>query len=156
MLKASKHEAGPEIRSHPRAVADYDVDRPQVQAWRHAQPSGTNSPETPEKDSPRAAAEAEGHGGRPRKYRVRRPGHGTCQRDAVVASRIAFRFRKSSFGDTTPRADGAGAARGGPEGRVPEKEKTKAGTARGFHLFPSRTEKLNPAAPMVLRKRESR
>ncbi len=34
--------------------------------------------------------------------------------------------------------------------------KTKAATARGLHLYPFRTEKLNPAAPMVLRKRESR
>ena len=34
--------------------------------------------------------------------------------------------------------------------------KTKAAIARGFHLFPFRTEKLNPAAPMVLRKWESR
>ena len=32
----------------------------------------------------------------------------------------------------------------------------KAAIARGFHLFPFRTEKLNPAAPMVLRKWESR
>ena len=29
-------------------------------------------------------------------------------------------------------------------------------TARGIHLFPFRTEKLSPVAPMVLRKRESR
>ena len=28
--------------------------------------------------------------------------------------------------------------------------------AAGFHLFPFRTEKLSPTAPMVLRKRESR
>ena len=28
--------------------------------------------------------------------------------------------------------------------------------ASGFHLFPFRTEKLSPTAPMVLRKRESR
>ena len=34
--------------------------------------------------------------------------------------------------------------------------RTKAAIARGFHLFPFRTEKLNPAAPMVLRKWESR
>ncbi len=44
MLKASKHEAGSKIRSHSRAVEDDDVDRPQVHAWRHAQPSGTNCP----------------------------------------------------------------------------------------------------------------
>ena len=45
-----------------------------------------------------------------------------------------------------------------PRGRRPaaRKKKIKAGTARGIHLFPSRTEKLSHAAPMVLRKRESR
>ena len=37
-----------------------------------------------------------------------------------------------------------------------ERKKTKVVIARGFHLFPFRTEKLNPAAPMVLRKWESR
>ena len=47
MLKASKHEAGSKIRSRQRAVADDDVDRPQVQAWRHVQPSGTNCPNVP-------------------------------------------------------------------------------------------------------------
>ena len=35
-------------------------------------------------------------------------------------------------------------------------KRTKAAIARGFHLVPVRTEKLHPAAPMVLRKRESR
>ena len=34
--------------------------------------------------------------------------------------------------------------------------KIKVARARGFHLFPFRTEKLSPSAPMVLRKRESR
>ena len=29
-----------------RVVEDYDVDRRQVQAWRHAQPSRTNHPKT--------------------------------------------------------------------------------------------------------------
>ena len=32
----------------------------------------------------------------------------------------------------------------------------KVMTAQGLHLFPFRTEKLNLATPMVLRKRESR
>ena len=36
------------------------------------------------------------------------------------------------------------------------KDKNKAAIARGLHLYPFRTEKLNPAAPMVLRKWESR
>ena len=35
-------------------------------------------------------------------------------------------------------------------------EETKVMTAQGLHLFPFRTEKLNLATPMVLRKRESR
>ena len=44
MLKASKHEAISKIRSRQRAVADDDVDRPQVEAGRPVQPSGTNCP----------------------------------------------------------------------------------------------------------------
>ena len=35
-------------------------------------------------------------------------------------------------------------------------EETKVVIARGFHLFPFRTEKLNPVTPMVVRKCESR
>ena len=41
-------------------------------------------------------------------------------------------------------------------GQVRGAAKQKAVTAAGFHLFPFRTEKLSPPAPMVLRKRESR
>ena len=37
-----------------------------------------------------------------------------------------------------------------------QRQKTKVVIARGLHLFPFRTEKLNPATPMVLRKWESR
>ena len=36
------------------------------------------------------------------------------------------------------------------------KRKTKVVIARGFHLFPFRTEKLSPATLMVLRKWESK
>jgi hypothetical protein len=48
-LKASKREAPPKTnlpraKALRRAVGDDDVDRPQVQAWQHAQPSGTNRP----------------------------------------------------------------------------------------------------------------
>ena len=32
------------MRPPQRAVADDDVDRPQVEAWRHVEPSGTNCP----------------------------------------------------------------------------------------------------------------
>ena len=40
--------------------------------------------------------------------------------------------------------------------RTRTERETKVATARGLHLFPFRTEKLNPATPMVLRKWESR
>ena len=41
-------------------------------------------------------------------------------------------------------------------GRRRTHKELKAATAGGLHLFPFRTEKLNPRAPMILRKRESR
>ena len=44
MLKASKHEALLKIRSPHRVVADYDVDRLQVQGQQCPQPSNTNRP----------------------------------------------------------------------------------------------------------------
>ena len=54
MLKASKHEAFSKIRSPHRAVADDDVDRLQVQVWRHTQPSSTNCPKTSEESKSRS------------------------------------------------------------------------------------------------------
>ena len=40
---------------------------------------------------------------------------------------------------------------------IPVKDRDiKAVIARGLHLYPSRTEKLSPVTPMVLRKWESR
>ncbi len=42
------------------------------------------------------------------------------------------------------------------DGSGPRGKDTQAATAAGIHLYPSRTEKLNLRAPMVLRKRESR
>ena len=47
------------------------------------------------------------------------------------------------------------AAKPGTTTTEAEKE-NKVAIARGLHLFPFRTEKLNPATPMVLRKWESR
>ena len=52
---------------------------------------------------------------------------------------------------TLSKAHRAGAGR-----RTGKEIRIKAAIARGIHLFPSRTEKLSPAAPMVLRKWESR
>ena len=47
-------------------------------------------------------------------------------------------------------------AKADAKSRASSEKVTKAVTARGIHLFPFRTEKLNPATPMVLRKWESR
>ena len=47
-------------------------------------------------------------------------------------------------------------AKADAKSRASSEQVTKAVTARGIHLFPFRTEKLNPATPMVLRKWESR
>ena len=47
-------------------------------------------------------------------------------------------------------------AKADAKNRASSEQVTKAVTARGIHLFPFRTEKLNPATPMVLRKWESR
>ena len=47
-------------------------------------------------------------------------------------------------------------AKADAKSRASSEQVTKAVTAWGIHLFPFRTEKLNPATPMVLRKWESR
>ena len=84
-----------------RAVGDDDVDRPQVGAWRHVEPSGTNGPSA-------SAARAYAR-------RVGRP-----------CVRLHPSIRSAPPRDE--RRQGAGA-----------------------HLFPFRTEKLSPAAAMILR-----
>ena len=53
-------------------------------------------------------------------------------------------------------ADAETEAKADAKNRASSEQVTKAVTARGIHLFPFRTEKLNPATPMVLRKWESR
>ena len=53
-------------------------------------------------------------------------------------------------------ADAETEAKADAKSRASSEQVTKAVTARGIHLFPFRTEKLNPATPMVLRKWESR
>ena len=75
-------------------------------------------------------------------------------RFAAMARRVCSE-RKSSFGfrhALFPTYSGAGPRR--PMALT--KKETKVMTAQGLHLFPFRTEKLNLATPMVLRKRESR
>ena len=54
------------------------------------------------------------------------------------------------------KADAETEAKADAKSRASSEQVTKAVTARGIHLFPFRTEKLNPATPMVLRKWESR
>ena len=63
---------------------------------------------------------------------------------ALMASRRAF----------APKSSVARKYRGFR--RVTLSNLIKVMTAHGLHLFPFRTEKLNLATPMVLRKRESR
>ena len=57
---------------------------------------------------------------------------------------------------TTDAQPPQGGAAGQKPTRTRTERETKVATARGLHLFPFRTEKLNPATPMVLRKWESR
>ena len=140
MLKASKHEAPLKIRSPYRAVRDDDVDRPQVQVWQHTQPSGTNSP-TPF------------GGNSPRQYK-------TAANDAAAAMPTGLPQAEAtqtrcSVSDDRNTFDNSTDYRATAFGRVLF-HLTKVVIAQGLHLFPSRTEKLNLAAPMILRKWESR
>ena len=66
--------------------------------------------------------------------------------------------RTSAEADADAKADAEteAKAKADAKSRASSEQVTKAVTARGIHLFPFRTEKLNPATPMVLRKWESR
>ena len=135
MLKASKHEAGSKIRSRQRAVEDYDVDRPQVQAWRHVEPSGTNCPR-------RSGVPA---------------GHAINEKTKVRCWRGTDLEKKEDEAGLGPRSLPAKVSYWfQPLPSCAFSNLIKVMTAQGLHLFPFRTEKLNLATPMVLRKRESR
>ena len=71
----------------------------------------------------------------------------SAQSEASIESESRISFQEVRFLHHTGRLR---------DGDDRKKIKTKVVTARGFHLFPFRTEKLNPATPMVLRKWESR
>ena len=149
MLKASKHEAPPEIRSR-RAVGDDDVDRAQVERRRRREPSATNSPEAfHEGDSRKRAIPGEKRITEAKQQEVTLSGSWTKGTDDACAESQGLR-------DTRPvaRKSARQESRGVPRWR--KRKKTKAVIARGIHLYPFRTEKLSHAAPMVLRKRESR
>ena len=64
--------------------------------------------------------------------------------------------RTSAEADAKADAETEAKAKADAKSRANSEQVTKAVTARGIHLFPFRTEKLNPATPMVLRKWESR
>ena len=134
MLKASKHEAHPKIRSPRRDVGDDDVDRRQVEARRRVRSRAVLISRE---------LSCEGKPAVP-------PAHRGVRREAKVPERGVKRVRRVC--GPTPWHNALGTGRGG-KNRTKE---FKAATARGIHLYPSRTEKLSPAAPMVLRKRESR
>ena len=66
------------------------------------------------------------------------------------------RPRRKGDPRTSAEADAKAEAETEAKSRASSEQVTKAVTARGIHLFPFRTEKLNLATPMVLRKWESR
>ena len=107
-----------------------------------AKPSGTNLPKAFQ--SPRHSLK-DGNGGEEKDNALARSGN-----SGQAPAREARHEACTPFTDTL---------QGTPRRRRPADRKEiriKAAIARGIHLFPSRTEKLSPAAPMVLRKWESR
>ena len=64
--------------------------------------------------------------------------------------------RTSAEAEAKADAETEAKAKADAKSRASSEQVTKAVTARGIHLFPFRTEKLNPATPMVLRKWKSR
>ena len=113
-----------------RAVRDEDVDRQQVYRRRRHEPSCTNCP-----NAFRAPYALGCTRGRPRHL----PG---APRD------VPFPPCGSGFSSHPCHPlPGAGGV------RLPPPAHIKAAMAAGSHLFPSRTEKLSPLAPMVLHTR---
>ena len=155
MLKASKHEAPLKIRSPQRAVKDDDVDRSQVHGRQRPQPSDTNHPNPFRKAQPCLSQPRLRHRDKIKTQKTSERRHATLQR--------VDKFRVSCT-DNLSASDTASAmtpfhpiqVHEGEQTATASDKRTKAAIARGFHLFPFRTEKLNPAAPMVLRKWESR
>ena len=113
------------MRPPLRAVADDDVDRPQVGALRDVEPSGTNGPK---------ARGRAGVGSPPALEPDIRKG-----KDAIV-ERVC-NVRQTSQGRRARFSLLPGSAA----------RDTSGGYGAGAHLFPSRTEKLSPAAAMILR-----
>ena len=98
-------------------MRDEHVDRAQVQAWRHVQPSATNGPKA---------------------SRIRHEGRSARHARADVVRRRASLGSLKGPSSFRPR-----------QGRSPGD--THGGYSAEVHLFPFRTEKLSPAAPMILR-----
>ena len=104
------------MRRPQRAAVDDRVDRPQVEAQRCVEPSGTNCP--------RACAAP------PSGARAHPPPRGAAGGPVCGTSRRP---------DPKP-----------PFLPPPGRRRTRGGYCAGAHLFPFRTEKLSPAAPMIL------
>ena len=118
------------MRPPLRAVADDDVDRPQVGAWRHVEPSGTNGPK------------ARGRAG----DAPRRPLSQTSESKGSESNAIVeqvWEVRESKQGTQSVVQDSLSC--------LDMPRETSGGYGAGAHLFPSRTEKLSPAAAMILR-----
>ena len=85
------------------------------------------------------------HTERPRRKGVPRT---SAEADAKADAETEAKAKADAETEAKAKADA--------KSRASSEQVTKAVTARGIHLFPFRTEKLNPATPMVLRKWESR
>jgi hypothetical protein len=105
-------------------------DRPQVQAWRHVQPSGTNRP-SPYPHLPREGAR---RGAGPRKDAGARCARARCAPASSPDSAVRLPGRRP--------------------GRLPGQPPARpAAMEEGTHPDPSRTRKLSPPSPMVLRRK---
>ncbi len=114
------------MRPPQRAVVDDHVDRPQVEAWRHVEPSGTNCPNACASEAP-----------------VR-----PLSRDAGIQALLEWNGkRKTENGKLSTLHSPLSTFARLPSSAKPSKE-TCGGCDAGAHLFPFRTEKLSPAVPV--------
>ncbi len=147
------------MRPLQRAVGDYHVDRPQVEAPRGVEPSGTNCPNACSRPPP--------PGGGPRCSVGAHPA--PCPIFPPVTSMASAPTRRLLRGgaplpipnrEVKPRSADDTAVKRGKVGRRPPltlaftngcSMKICGDYCAEAHLFPFRTEKLSSAAPMILR-----
>ena len=115
-----------------------------MQAWRHAQPSGTNSPETPERGIPapprkRMAAEED-------REHTGCAGPGTGPARGTPSWRRGSRFASGSppSGTQRPACRACGSGEGPPGGARPGKAKDQGGDSTGAPPLPIPNREVKP------------